>query len=107
MQNKFHYKFTSIALQDIDEAMAYISQNLANPLAAENLYYEIEQAIDQICLFPFAYADCSYYMIDNKNIRHINVGNYVLIYEVVSSTSTLHILRFRYSAMDLTKIQIK
>ncbi|MBQ1233248.1 MAG: type II toxin-antitoxin system RelE/ParE family toxin [Clostridia bacterium] len=104
MQDKFQYKFTGLALQDIDEAMSYISDSLANPIAAENLYNQIEKAIDQICLFPYAYADCSCYLIDNRDIRHIRVGNYVMIYEVVTATSTLHILRFRYAMMDLTKV---
>lgn len=107
MQNKYQFKFTRLALLDIDEVMSYISFNLANPQAAKSLYNEIEKAITQICEFPYAYADCSHYMIENENIRHIKIGNYILIYEISKSSSTLHILRFCYSMMDITRLEMK
>lgn len=107
MQNKYQFKFTPLALSDINEAMTYISENLANPAAAKNLYGNIEKTIEKIRVFPYAFADCSHYMISDKEIRHVRVGNYILIYEVIKSTETIHILRFLYSMMDFSQIDIK
>ena len=107
MQNKYRFKFTKVAVSDIEKALEYISENLANPQAAKKLYFEIEKAIDNICSFPYAYADCSCYMVNDENIRHIKVGNYILIYEVLKSNSYVHILRFRYSMMDFANMDFK
>ena len=43
-------------------------------------------------------------MIQDSNIRHARVGNYLLFYEVVEEKSSVNILRFRYSAMDISNI---
>ncbi len=107
MPNKHKFFLTPLAISDIDETLAYISEKLANPIAANNLLTNIEQTIDKICDFPFAYADCSFFMIQDKNIRHVQVANYLLIYEIVEEKSSINILRFRYSAMDLSKIDLK
>ena len=107
MQNKYHFQFTPLALQDIDGAMTYIVENLANSAAASNLYTKLEEAIESICRFPYAFADCSCYLIADKNIRHIKVGNYILIYEVVSEKEMIHILRFRYSMMDFSQMDVR
>lgn len=107
MENRYRLKFTPIAFSDIDEAMIYISGNLANPAAAGRLFEELEEAIEKIRSFPYAFADCSYYMIPDGNIRHIRVNNYVLIYEIVEERKIIHILRFLYSKIDFTQINIK
>ena len=107
MQNKYKFFLTPLAISDIDETLAYISGNLANPIAASNLLKQIDEAIDRIRVFPFACSDCSCFMIRDQNIRHIQVGNYVMIYEVDKEESSINILRFRYSAMDLTSIDLK
>ena len=107
MHSKFQYRFTPLALTDIEETLSYITQDLANPLAAKNLYMQIEKAIEQICIFPYAHADCSHYMIVDKNIRHIKIGNYLLFYEIKEQIKTLHILRFRYAKMNFEEMNIK
>ena len=106
MPTEYDYKFTAIALSDIDEALSYISNDLANRTASKNLMKKIEDAMHMICLFPYAYADCSYYMIHDKTVRHIKIGNYVMIYRVIETQATLHILRFRYSRMNFSDIDI-
>lgn len=107
MPNNYKYFFTPLALSDIDEALTYIRENLANPIAARNLLTQIEETVSRICDFPLAYADCSFFMVQDNNIRHVQIGNYVLIYEVNQSKSSINILRFRYSAMDLSKVELE
>lgn len=55
---------------------------------------------------PFSFPDCSYYMIDDKTIRHSVIGNYVLIYEVSESDNLIKILRFLYGSMDISNIDV-
>ena len=105
--DRYDFQFTPLSVSDIEEAMRYISDNLCNKPAAERLYHELEKTIDKICLFPYAYADCSCYLIPDKTIRHIRVGNYILIYEVIDENRMIHILRFRYAKMDFTNMDMK
>lgn len=107
MSNKYAFRFTPLAEQDIDSALGYIAENLCNAKAASELYFAIERAIGQICAFPLSSADCLCFLIQDKNIRHIPVDNYVLIYEVVEETKEIHILRFCYAKIDLKKIELK
>ena len=107
MQTEYVFKFTPLAQSDIEEALEYISVDLDNPAAARKLFERINSAIELICTFPFSQPDCGVYLIADKNIRHVNIGNYVLIYEVVEANREIHILRFKYSKMDFSSINIK
>ena len=52
MSNKYTFRLTPLAEQDIDSALGYIAENLCNAKAAADLYIKIENAIDTICAFP-------------------------------------------------------
>ncbi len=93
--------------KDVDSALNYISQNLCNPKAAADLYFEIDSAIHRICAFPRSSSDCLCYLIQDENIRHVPVDRYVLIYEIVDELKEIRILRFRYSGMDIKKVELK
>lgn len=82
-----------------------IAKKLKDPIAAEHLYRAVQREIDSICKSPFAFPDCSYYLIDHDNIRHSLVGSYV-IYEVSEADETIKILRFLYGKRDVSKIEI-
>ncbi len=106
MQSKYGFRFTPLALRDIDEALSYIADTLANGQAAEKLFQDIEKAIDTVCEFPFSSADCKIFLVQDENIRHIPVGNFILVYEVKEVEKQINILRFRYTRMNLTKIKL-
>ena len=107
MSNKYSYQLTPIAEQDIDSALAYISENLSNPKAASDLFLEIERAINEICTLPFGFPDCEIYLVSDEKIRHIPIDNYILVYEVLEERKKINILRFRYAKMNLANIQFK
>ena len=98
----YRYKFTPLAVADIDEALSYIAGNLANPTAADHLYRSLNDEIEEICDRPYSFPDCSYYLIDDENIRHTVIGNYVLIFEVSRSEKLIKFLRFLYGGMDIS-----
>ena len=102
----YRYKLTPLAVSDIDNALDYISDKLLNPDAADNLYFAVRKEIISICDSPYAFPDCSYYLIDDDTIRHSVVGNYVLIYEVSDSEKLIKVLRFLYGGMDIAHMDI-
>lgn len=71
-----------------------------------DLLDKIENAIGNICEFPYSSADCKYFLIEDEHIRHVLVDNYVLIYEVKDSERQINILRFRYTRMNLTHLPL-
>lgn len=106
MSSKYAYYLTPLAEQDIDSALAYITETLSNGQVANKLFEDIEKAIATICEFPYSSADCKLFLIQDENIRHVLIDNYVLIYEVKETEKRLNILRFRYTRMDLTKLEL-
>ena len=52
MESKYSYRFTEKAEQDFDEILHYISYDLANPIAAQNLGKKIFDKIDTVRSFP-------------------------------------------------------
>ena len=106
MPSKFGYYLTPLAEQDIDSALAYITDALCNGQAAKKLFEDIESAIDRICEFPYSTDDCKFFLIQDENIRHVIIDNYVLVYEVKEAESKLNLLRFCYNRMDLTKLML-
>lgn len=107
MANKYQYKFTELAEKDLESALEYISDQLCNAKAASELLSKTDKTIENICLFPYSYPDCTYYLIGDESIRHAIVDNYVLIYEVKDEEKQINILRFRYTRMNLAKLVIK
>lgn len=103
----YRYKFTPLAASDLDETINYISGKLMNPRAANRLFRSVLKELDSVCDSPFAYPDCSYYLIDDKMIRHAIIGNYVLIFEVAEPEKLIKILRFLYGGMDISNMPIR
>lgn len=101
MQNNFRYFLTPLALQDIDETLGYISGELHNPQAAAALLDSLEQTMERICTYPYAYPDCSLFFIQDAHIRHAPVGNYLVVYEIDEEKQKINVLRFRYAKTDL------
>ena len=107
MPNKYNYKITLLAKQDILSAVEYITEQLSNTKAASDLLSKTEQTIKTICEFPYSFVDCSYFLISDEHIRHAIIDNYILVYEIVESVKEIRVLRFRYAKMDLTKLNSK
>ena len=107
MPNKYNYKITLLAKQDILSVVEYITEQLSNTKAASDLLSKTEQTIKTICEFPYSFADCSYFLISDEHIRHAVIDNYILVYEIVESVKEIRVLRFRYAKMDLTKLNSK
>lgn len=107
MQNKYSFSFTPLALQDLDDALAYISEQLSNPQAATEPLEEVEHTLASVCEFPYAFSDCSVYLISDQNIRHAMVKNYVLVFEINEEKGQIIVLRFRYARTNMAHTSMK
>ena len=103
----YHYSITPLAVSDIDDALGYISVTLLNQEASAKLFHSIQSEISHIRENPYAYPDCSHYLIDDNTIRHTVIGRHVLIFEVSESEKLIKILRFLYGARDIANTSIK
>ena len=101
MPSDFRYFLTPLALQDIDETLAYISDELCNPQAAAALLDSLERTMKEVCAYPYAFPDCSLFFIQDAHIRHAPVGNYLVVYEIYEEKQKINVLRFRYAKTDL------
>lgn len=107
MPNKYKFAFTPLAEQDIDSALEYISENLSNVKAANDMLDKIEKTIESACLLPYGFPDCKIYFIVDDKIRHVVIDNYVMIYGIDEKNNQINILRFRYAKMNLTGIRTR
>lgn len=97
MENKYIFQFTNLALTDIENALNYIIVHLMNKKAAIDLLSKIETTLDIICTFPYSYPDCMLYFIEDNTVRHAVIDNYILVYKINEITSSIDVLRFKYS----------
>ncbi len=102
MSNKYEYLLTPLALQDLDETLAYITEKLSNGKAAGELLNELEHTLDSICSYPYAFPDCSVFLISDTSIRHVPIKNYILVYRIQDAEKQVYILRFRYAGTNIT-----
>ena len=78
-----------------------------NPGAVNQLFLAIQQEIASICDRPYAFPDCSYYLIYDKNIRHSVIGKYILIYEISQTEAMIKVLRFLYGGRNISNLKLK
>ena len=107
MPSDFRYFLTPLALQDIDETLAYISDELCNPQAAATLLDSLERTMKEVCAYPYAFPDCSLFFIQDARIRHVPVGNHLAVYEIDEERRQIDLLRFRYAKTDLKNTPFK
>lgn len=88
---------TAPALLDIQKALTYITLNLQNKTAADNLYITINSKISNLPNFPNKYPLVNDPKLLYQQIRYIPVDNYLIFYSVNESEQQIQILRFLYA----------
>ncbi|MBQ6551389.1 MAG: type II toxin-antitoxin system RelE/ParE family toxin [Lachnospiraceae bacterium] len=102
--DKYQWQLTEIAENDIDEATAYIAQELQNPDAASHLLDEIENALDRLSRAPFTGRIVNNNYIKRNDVRRILVMNYIVYYLVDDSSNNIIVLRFAYNRRNQSDI---
>ena len=77
-QRPYKYEFTPLAEQDLDDIFSYISAD--SPQAAENLIDKIQNAVENVCEFPFSRPLLTDKILRDKGYRIIVVNNFNLFY---------------------------
>jgi plasmid stabilization system protein ParE len=101
---KYSYRFTEKAEQDFDEILRYISIDLVNPTAAQNLGRKIFEKIDMVRVFPDSGAPVDNEFLADKTIRKLLVDNYVVYYKVHYDEKVISIIRIIFGKRNLEEI---
>ena len=104
MEYNYSYRFTKKAEQDFDEILRYISVDLANPIAAQNLGRKIFEKINMIRTFPDSCALVDNEFLSDKSVRKLLVDNYIVYYKTDYDKKMLSIVRIVYGKRNLDEI---
>ena len=104
MAYDFSYRFTEKAAQDLDEILRYISVDLVNPTAAQNLGRKVFEKIDMVCAFPESGALVDNEFLADKTVRKLSVDNYVIYYKAHYEEKVISIIRIVYGKRNLDEI---
>lgn len=104
MEFEYSYRFTEKAVQDFDEILRYISVDLANPIAAQNLGKKIFEKIDGVRLFPDSGAPIDNEFLADKTIRKLLVDNYIIYYKAHYEEKIISVVRIVYGKRNLDEI---
>ena len=104
MECKYSYRFTEKAEQDFDEILRYISVDLANPTATQNLGRKIFEQINVVRSFPDSGAPVDNEFLSDKSVRKLLVDNYILYYKAHYDEKIIFIIRIVYGKRNLDDI---
>ena len=97
--NNYKVNITDEAYADLDEILKYITVDLSNSSAAQELLNDVLKGVDQISAFPFAMPNLN--NIEFNKLRRLDIKNFVLIYDVNENKHEIYILAILYAKSDL------
>ena len=100
----YNLKITKEATEDIDKIIAYITNVLKNPIAADNLLTEFENSFKDIAYNPKMYPFCNDIRLKQNGYRKIPVKNYIIFYKQDVEQDIVYIMRVIYGRRNYTKL---
>ena len=82
------------ARRQMEEAVAYIAENLCAPDAADDLLDAVDEAVRALSEMPYRHALYPLLFAMKREIRFVPVRNYNLFYVVNEDQKTVEIWRF-------------
>ena len=104
MECKYSYRFTEKAEQDFDEILQYISVDLVNPAAAQNLGRKIFEQIGMVRAFPNSGTLVDNEFLSDKSVRKLSVDNYIIYYKAHYDEKMISVIRIVYGKRNLDEI---
>ncbi|WP_416147639.1 type II toxin-antitoxin system RelE/ParE family toxin [Salipaludibacillus sp. HK11] len=95
-ENKYAMKITPKAFEDLDEIYSYISTDLYNKGAADNLMEKLETSIMRLKEFPFSCSFVVDEILKEKGYRKLIVENYIAFYLVREEEKQVVVMRVLY-----------
>jgi plasmid stabilization system protein ParE len=96
---EYEAQYLPLALSDLEEIFFYICTVLEAPAAAENLRSEIDSAVQNLCLFPYAHHVYRSEKDLKNEYRKIAIKNFSIFYTVTDTIIEIH--RVIYSKRDM------
>lgn len=90
------------AEQDIEKLFLYIQNDLANPVAAQNVAQKILQRMQQLTSFPELGASMMAIDARLENYRYLIVDNYLVVYRY--NRDAIYVIRVLYARSDYVRI---
>ena len=100
----YDIKFLESAQFDILEIANHITNELLNPIAADNLAKEIIESANRLIDFPYIFPIYSPLDKLEKEYRKFSVKNYFVFYYVEEESKKVLISRVIYSGRDIEHI---
>ena len=97
----FRLEYSEQAAQDLDEILNYISINLNSPIAAKNLYLEVQKKHVHLRENPFIYSLYHDEKLRKKGYRTVPVKNYIIFFTINENDSIVDIIRILYAKRDI------
>ncbi len=99
---KSNIKFSPKALEDLDDIYTYISENLQNPIAADNTIHSILDSVDLLQEQPKSGKILTFLSGMNSGYRFVIAGNYLAFYRY--KNNIVYVDRVIYGRRDYMKI---
>lgn len=96
-ESNYSIKITPKASDDLDDIYSYISRELFNQNAADNLFDRIELSIMRLKDFPFSCNFVADEYLQKKGYRKLIIDNYVALYLVDEAKKEVVVMRVLYS----------
>lgn len=100
----YELEYLPSALKDMTEIIRYISRELNNPTAADNLAVEFTKSADRLKDFPYSNKLYTPIRPLKNEYRKCIVNNYIMFYSVNENKKTVTIYRVIYAKRDYDKI---
>jgi plasmid stabilization system protein ParE len=97
-------KITRIADEDLLDVLRYISEKLKSPIAASNLLDLIEQKMAILEDSPFSCKIIDDEYFKKKEIRFLQVKNYLIFFRINIEKKEVSIIRILYARRDWVNI---
>lgn len=94
---------TTMATNDLNDAVEHIATELSNPTAAEALTQEVYDNIQNISEFPRIGRKFEAFFTP-RPLRWILASSYMVFYTIVEENESVEILRIVYSKRDLESV---
>ena len=100
----YKIEFLPMAKQDMTEIARYISHELCNPAAANELTDEMIEAADRLCDFPYINVIHQSVKPLKYEYRKLLVKNYFIFYWIDENKKLVTIARVIYARRDYEKL---
>lgn len=102
---EYKFQLTQTAETDLDDILGYMTNELANPIAAASFFHQLQDKIRETCQFPHSGSEIDNEYLPWSAIRFQVVGSYLFYYEADHINKAIIILRIVYGPRNQEKIQ--